>query len=145
MVRYRKIVCKGQRGKTVIADILFAEYWKTRFQKKGESFVPDVTNGIQPLTAEPVGITSGGDQVSRSEFISSSSTGIPETYSSLESNETGSLVSPSLTPPPVSSSTAVLSSLSSGSVIIPPHRQISPLPEARQPRLHYHHSRVGPT
>ena len=117
MVRYRKIVCEGQRGKTVIADTLFAEYWKTRFQKKGESFVPDVTNGIPPPTAEPVGITSGDDQVSRSEFISSSSTGIPETYSSLESNETGSLVSPSLTPPPVSSATAVLSS--SASVIIP--------------------------
>ncbi|PUU72590.1 hypothetical protein B9Z19DRAFT_1137177 [Tuber borchii] len=38
--------------------------------------------------AEPVGITSSDDQVvSRSEFISSPPTGIPETYSSLESND----------------------------------------------------------
>ena len=57
MVRSRKIVCEGQRGKTVIADTLFMGYWKTRFQRKGESFVPAVTNGILHLTAEPVGIT----------------------------------------------------------------------------------------
>ena len=54
LVRYRKIVCEEQRGKTVIADSLFAEYWKTRFQGKGESFVPTVTNGIPSPTDEPV-------------------------------------------------------------------------------------------
>jgi len=117
MVRYRKIVCEGQRGKTVIADTLFAEYWKTRFQRKGESFVPAVTNGIPPPTAEPVGITNSDGQVSRSEFTSPPPTGIPETTTSA-SDETGSIGSPSLTPPPVSSATAVLS-LSSASPIIP--------------------------
>ena len=144
MVRYRKIACEGQRGKTAIADTLFAEYWKTRFQKKGESFVPDVTNGIPPPTAKPVGITSGDDQVvSRSEFISSP-TCIPETYSSLESNETGSLVSPSLTPAPVSSATAVLSSLSSASVIIPTSSSNFTTTRGTPARSRYHHSRVDP-
>ena len=96
-----------------------AEYWKTKFEKMGESFVPAVTNGIPPPIAEPAGITSGDDQVSRSEFTPSSlPPGIPET-SSLEFNETGSLVFPSLTPPPASSATAVLSSLHSASLIIP--------------------------
>jgi len=61
MVRYRKIVCEGQRGKTVIADKLFAEYWKIRFQRKGESFVPAVTNGTPAPTAEPVGTTNSDD------------------------------------------------------------------------------------
>ena len=70
-----------------------------------------------PPPAEPVGITSGDDQVSRSEFISSPPTGIPETDSSSESNETGSLVYPSLTPPPLTSM-AVLSSLSSSASLL---------------------------
>ena len=45
MVRYRKIAWERLRGKTVIAYTLFAEYWKTRFQSKGESFVRRVPNG----------------------------------------------------------------------------------------------------
>ena len=119
MVRYRKIVCDGQRGKTFIIDTLFADHWKTIFQRKGESFVPAAMNGIPLPTAEPVDITSRDDQVSRSESISSSPMGIPET-SHLESNKTRSLVSPSLTPPLVSSATAVLSSLSSSASLIIP-------------------------
>ena len=62
MVRYRKIVCEGQREKTVIANTFFAEYWKTRFQKKDESFVSDVMNGISSSIVESVGIMSGDDQ-----------------------------------------------------------------------------------
>jgi len=116
-VRYRKIVCEGPMGKTVIADTLFAEYWKTRFQRKGESFVAAVMNGILPMMAEPVGIRNSDDQVSRSEFISPPPMGIPETASPA-SSETVNLGSPSLTPPPVSSATVVLS-LSWASPIIP--------------------------
>ena len=37
MARYRKIVYEGQRGKKVFADTLFAEYWKTRFQKRASA------------------------------------------------------------------------------------------------------------
>ncbi|KAG0638429.1 hypothetical protein HOY80DRAFT_967695 [Tuber brumale] len=114
MVRYRKIVCEGQKGKTVVADTLFAEYWKTRFRRKGENFVPAATNGIPPPTADPVGITSS-DQVSRSQFTPVP-TSIPETSS--ESNESGSPVSPSMTPPPVTSTSILSPSLSSSSLII---------------------------
>jgi len=45
MVRYQKIGCEGKRGENVIADTLFGDYRKTKVQKKGESFVPAVTNG----------------------------------------------------------------------------------------------------
>jgi len=61
MVRYRMIACEGQRGKTVIAYTLFAEYWKTRFQRKGETFVPAVAKCIPPPTAELVGIMNSDD------------------------------------------------------------------------------------
>ncbi|KAG0132784.1 hypothetical protein HOY82DRAFT_557331 [Tuber indicum] len=115
MVRYRKIVCEGQKGKTVVADTLFAEYWKTRFQRKGQNFVPAATNGIPPPTADPVGITSSG-QVSRSEFTSLS-TSIPGTSS--ESSKSGNPVSPSMTPPPMTSISTLSPSLSSSSLIIP--------------------------
>ncbi|CUS10976.1 unnamed protein product [Tuber aestivum] len=115
MVRYRKIVCEGQRGKTAVADTLFAEYWKTRFRRKGENFVPAVTNNIPPPTAEPVGITRSDDRVSESKSISPP-TSIPETSS--VSSETRSPVSPSPTPPPVTSTPAASPPLSS-SLITP--------------------------
>ncbi|RPA93330.1 hypothetical protein L873DRAFT_1793746 [Choiromyces venosus 120613-1] len=121
MVRYREIVCEKQNGKTVVTDTLFAEYWKTRFQSKGENFLPAVTEGIPPPTAEPVGITSTDTQVPTSDVISPP-TGIPGTSSG--SNETAnpvspSLTPPSLTPPPVTSTPTVSSSLSSSSLIMP--------------------------
>ena len=37
MVRYRKIVCEGQRGKTVIADSLFAEYGRLDFRERARA------------------------------------------------------------------------------------------------------------
>ena len=60
---------RGTEGENCHRRYPLCRVLEDRFQRKSESIVPDVTNGIPPPTAKPVGITSGDDQVvSRSEF-----------------------------------------------------------------------------